>query len=136
MLWAFDCSSAHEGLASDALNVNKMNVNPGGKQTLMRDTVIPTTNPPPKPGQADTGGLVQSLVYPSDHPDPDLAGKAKGMRAVIKERVSVYDKLVEEVGGEKKVIGKCESCQKSQIKKDEERHVAMAEAAGQEDTID
>jgi hypothetical protein len=34
-IWAFDCSLAHEGLASDALNVNKMNVNPGGKQTLM-----------------------------------------------------------------------------------------------------
>ena len=34
-IWAFDCSSAHEGLATNALNVNKMNVNPGGKQTLM-----------------------------------------------------------------------------------------------------
>jgi hypothetical protein len=84
-IWAFDCSSAHKGLASDTLNVNKMNINPGGKQTLMRDTVIPNTNPPPKPGQADTHGLIQSLVYPNDHPDSDLAGKAKGMRAVIKE---------------------------------------------------
>jgi hypothetical protein len=35
-IWTFDCSSAHEGLVSDALNVNKMNVNPGGKQTLMQ----------------------------------------------------------------------------------------------------
>jgi hypothetical protein len=78
-IWAFDCSSAHEGLVSDALNVNKMNVNLGGKQTLMRDTVIPNTNPPPKLGQADTHGLIQSLVYPNDHPDSNLAGKAKGM---------------------------------------------------------
>jgi hypothetical protein len=34
-IWAFDCSSAYKGLASDALNVNKMNINPRGKQTLM-----------------------------------------------------------------------------------------------------
>ena len=34
-VWAFDCSSAHEGLSPDTLNVNRMNVNPGGKQTLM-----------------------------------------------------------------------------------------------------
>ena len=39
------------------------------------------------------------------------------------------------MGGKKKVIGKCESCQKSQVKKDAERRVVMAEAAGEEDTI-
>jgi hypothetical protein len=109
-IWAFDCLSAHEGLASEALNVNKMNVKPGGKQTLMQDNVIPDTNLPLKPGQAGTCGLIQSLVYPNDHPDFNPAGKVKGMRAIVKERVSVYDKLVEEVGGKKKVIGKCESC--------------------------
>jgi hypothetical protein len=43
---------------------------------------------------------------------------------------------VEEVGGERKVVGKCKSCQKSQVKKDAERRVAMAEASGQEDMID
>jgi len=31
-IWLFNCSSAHEGLAADALNVNNMNVNPSGKQ--------------------------------------------------------------------------------------------------------
>jgi hypothetical protein len=31
-VWLFDCSSAHKGLAEDALNVNNMNVNTGGKQ--------------------------------------------------------------------------------------------------------
>jgi hypothetical protein len=30
-VWVFDCSSSHEGLASDTLNVHNMNVNPGGK---------------------------------------------------------------------------------------------------------
>jgi hypothetical protein len=28
-IWLFDCSSAHEGLMDDALNVNNMNVNLG-----------------------------------------------------------------------------------------------------------
>ena len=134
-IWVFDCSSAHEGLAPDALNVNRMNVNPGGKQTLMRDTTIPLSNPEPKPGRFDTRGLQQSLVYPQNHHDPALAGKAKGMKAVVQERVSVWDRLVEEVGSEKKALGKCESCRTSQVKKDAERRVAMAEAAGQEESI-
>ena len=61
-IWAFDCSSAHEGLAPDALNINRMNVKPGSQQTLMHDTVIPLSNPWPKSGQPDTRGLPQSLV--------------------------------------------------------------------------
>ena len=78
---------------------------------------------------------LSSLVYPIDYPDPELAGKAKGMCAVVQEWTSLWDKLVDEVGSEKKVVGKCEKCRKSQIKKDAERRVAMAEAAGQEDTV-
>ena len=35
----FDQSSCHKAMASDALDVLKMNVNPGGKQPKMRDTV-------------------------------------------------------------------------------------------------
>ena len=46
-VWVFDCSSAHEGLAADALNVNNMNVNPGGKQKHLRSTTIPLDNPAP-----------------------------------------------------------------------------------------
>src|SRR5258705_10854258 len=53
-VWLFDCSSAHEGLTVDALNVNNMNVNPGGKQKLLQDTIIPLNNPPPQPGKVDT----------------------------------------------------------------------------------
>ena len=135
-VWVFDCSSSHEGLASNALNVHNMNVNPGGKQTLMRNTTISLTNPPPKAGEIDTRGLPQTMVFPHDHPDPSLAGKAKGMLAVVKEQRSVYDQLVMEVGGEKKVFGKCSECRKSATKKDAERRVAVAEMAGQEDTLD
>jgi len=49
-IWVFNCLSSHEGLASDALNVNNINVNPGGKQTFMCHTIIPLTNPKPKIG--------------------------------------------------------------------------------------
>jgi hypothetical protein len=53
-VWVFDCSSSHEGLASNALNVNNMNVNPGGKQTLLCDTIIPLNNPLPRSGKLDS----------------------------------------------------------------------------------
>jgi len=84
-IWIFDCSSAHEGLAADALNVNNMNVNPGGKQKHLHTTTIPINNPPPKPGCPDMQGWMQSMVYPNDHPDPKLQGQAKGMKIVLQE---------------------------------------------------
>ena len=37
-VWVFDHSSCHAAMADDALDVNKMNVKPGGKQRIMRDT--------------------------------------------------------------------------------------------------
>ena len=37
--WVFDQSSCHKAMADDALDASRMNVNPGGKQPLMRDTV-------------------------------------------------------------------------------------------------
>ena len=36
-VWIFDHSSCHATMADDSLDVNKMNVNPGGKQRVMRD---------------------------------------------------------------------------------------------------
>jgi hypothetical protein len=98
-IFLFDCSSAHEGLAPDALNINSMNISPGGKQKPLRDTIIPLSNPPPKPGCLDTCGLPQSLVYPSSHPNEKLAGKLKGMRVVLEERVSVWDEYIERLKG-------------------------------------
>ena len=38
-VWVFDHSSCHAAMADDALDVTKMNVKPGGKQRIMRDTV-------------------------------------------------------------------------------------------------
>ena len=73
------------------------------------------------------------MVYSSTHLDPELRGKAKGMKAVLQERESVWDELNTRCNG--KVVGKCKCCKKSQTKKDAERRVAAAEAMGQEDTL-
>ena len=40
LVWLFDQSSCHKAYAPDALNVNNMNVKPGGAQAVMRDTVL------------------------------------------------------------------------------------------------
>ena len=37
IVWIFDHSSCHAAMPDDALDVSKMNVNPGGKQRVMRD---------------------------------------------------------------------------------------------------
>jgi len=50
-VFIFDQSSAHEEFAEDALNINNMNVNLGGK---LRDTVIPLNNLGSAPGKDDT----------------------------------------------------------------------------------
>jgi hypothetical protein len=136
-VWIFDCSSAHEALAPDALNINNMNVKPGGKQPAMRDTIIPMNNPPPfEPGKPDPRGQVQSLVYPDPYPaDPDLAGKPKGLKATLKERGAIWEILCQKRGGENKVTGKCAMCKLSEKKKDALRRIAEAEATGQVDDI-
>ena len=38
-VWVFDHSSCHAAMTDDALDVNAMNVKPGGKQRIMRDTI-------------------------------------------------------------------------------------------------
>src|SRR3954471_14368542 len=71
-VFAFDNSSSHAKLADDTLNVANMNLNPGGKQSIMRDTVF--------------NGQIQTMVFPSDHSDELLRGKAKGMKVILQER--------------------------------------------------
>jgi len=46
-IWLFDCSSAHKGLGADTLNVNNINVNPGGTQRHLNSTTIPNQQPSP-----------------------------------------------------------------------------------------
>ena len=63
-LFLFGNTPSHRKVPEDALNVDRMNVGPGGKQPKMRDTVW--------------GGAVQKLV--------DECGIQRGMRAVLEER--------------------------------------------------
>ena len=62
-VWIFDQSSGHCAFKEDALNVNRMNVGPGGAQSRMRDTIW--------------NGRVQKMVTCDDRP--------KGMRIVLQE---------------------------------------------------
>ena len=63
VVWLFNQSSCHKAFASDALNVNNMNVKPGGKQAVMHDTV--------------RAGKSQKHV--------DSAGVPKGMKIILEE---------------------------------------------------
>ena len=134
-IFTFDRSSAHEGFADNALNINNMNINPGGRQRKLRDTVIPLSNPDPVHGKEDTRGQVQHMTFPDDHPDLKLRGQAKGVKVALQERKSVWDKYTT-ICQERctKVVGKCASCMKSQTRKDAEQHVAFAEATGDSGT--
>jgi len=62
-----------------------MNFNPGSKQKHLHYTIIPFNNPAPKPGQLNMHGMVQDMVYPQDHPTPELCGQQKGMKVVLQE---------------------------------------------------
>lgn len=62
-VWVFDHSGCHTAYADDALNV-KMNLNPGGQQPRMRDTVWREK--------------AQKLVFPD--------GTPKGLAVALRER--------------------------------------------------
>lgn len=64
VVWIFDHSSCHAAMPDDALDVGKMNVNPGGKQRVMCD--------------GWWGGKPQKMNY--------SLGVPKGLRVVLDER--------------------------------------------------
>ncbi len=63
-VFLFDNAPCHKKMADDALNVEHMNVNPGGKQSKLRDT--------------QWNGQAQRMVNPN--------GEPKGLRQVLEER--------------------------------------------------
>jgi hypothetical protein len=87
-VFIFNRSSTHKGFMEDALNINCMNVNPGGKQKWLCNTIIPLNNPDPAPGEDDMRGWVQHMYFPDDFHDPKLRGQAKRVRAILMERKS------------------------------------------------
>ena len=111
-----------------------MNVNPGNKQRKLHDTVIPISNPDPAPGEDDTHGQVQKICFLDDYIKPELRGQPKGIKIVLQECKSVWDKYMMECKKcDSKVIRKCVSCVKLQSHKDTECHIMFAEAVGQDD---
>eukprot|EP00474_Spongospora_subterranea_P006713 CRZ07171.1 hypothetical protein [Spongospora subterranea] len=68
----FDCSSNHQAFAHDALVVSRMNVNPGGKHPLMRDTFFISAH---QRNQIDPTSVPQSMVFLNDysHKQKDVA---------------------------------------------------------------
>lgn len=74
MLLMVDNSQGHSAYAEDALLTSRMNMNPGGKQAVLRN------------GWFIHNGerITQSMVFPPDH--PQFPGLPKGMRQVLTER--------------------------------------------------
>jgi hypothetical protein len=70
----FDNASNHSSYAADALRVENMNLNPGGKQAWLRD------------GYIHDQGRSQSMKFPAEYFNRELAGKQKGIKRVLKER--------------------------------------------------
>lgn len=75
-VWTFDHSTNHAAYSQDALVASRMNMNPGGKQAVMRDGWF----------FRDGVRLSQPMVYPPDHPVERLQSQPKGLRAVLQER--------------------------------------------------
>ena len=134
-VFVFDQSSAHKGFADNALNINSMNLHLGGKQKKLCDTIILLNNPDPAPGEedSDTCRKVQHMCFPKDHPNPKLQGQPKGIRAVLEEWKSIWDKynsIYAKWGT--KVSKKCASCMKSQVLKDVEQRIEKANEMDQQ----
>ncbi|EFP74316.1 uncharacterized protein PGTG_00272 [Puccinia graminis f. sp. tritici CRL 75-36-700-3] len=131
-VFVFDCSSAHDAYAKTALRVQNMNLSPGGKQSLLRDSVIPTDDPCIP---THLRGLPQTFFYNASHPNPKLAGKAKGVQAIFEER-GLWQHYSAKAKQEKKpsLNLRCSICAASNIQKDvierSARLVRQAEESG------
>ena len=69
-----DNSQGHSAYATDALVVSRMNVNPGGKQALMRDMWF----------MQNGEKIKQTMVYPSNHPTNQSHPQRTQLMSIIK----------------------------------------------------
>ena len=67
-------------MIKDALNINNMNVNSGGKQTKMRSTYFGSNK------------TFQFMIFPSNH--STFSNQSKGMKQVLIKRNLWYEGLV------------------------------------------
>jgi hypothetical protein len=100
-VFAFDNSSGHACKAPDALNTNRMNLGPSGKQSKMRATDFYLSDGTTRhqymvfqPGDTE---------FDSDQPiAAELVGEAKGMKRVLQERGLWVPELRKQCGCKKK----------------------------------
>ena len=104
-LAVFDCSSNHQAFSDDALVVSRMNVSPGGKQPIMRNTVFVHAQQRHLPAHQQIE-IMQSMVFADDH--PNYPGKAKGMLAVAQERGLIAEGA--------RIKQRCEACKSTAVK--------------------
>ncbi|CAG8764380.1 18448_t:CDS:2, partial [Acaulospora morrowiae] len=71
-VWVFDNVTSHTGMAPDALVAARMNLNPGGMQSKMRDT---TWNE-----------KIQKMTYPDDYYESFLRSQPKGIKTILIKR--------------------------------------------------
>ncbi|POW23227.1 hypothetical protein PSHT_00407 [Puccinia striiformis] len=115
-VFVFDCSSAHGAFSKTALRVQNMNLKPGGKQSWLRDSVTPSDDPLIPDHLC---GLPQTFCYDSTHPDPQLAGKPKGIQAILQERGLWQHYTALQLEERKPALKlKCVTCVTSNIRKD------------------
>ena len=67
-------NASNHSYAPDALRVENMNLNPGGKQSILREAFM------------HRKGRPQSMSFPPDYHSLELAGKPKEIKRVLKER--------------------------------------------------
>ena len=115
-VFVFDCSSAHGAFAPSALRVKNMNLHPGGKQSRLQDTVIPCNDPNI---HLHLRGQPQTLSYDTSHPNPNQAGKPKGVQAFLEEQ-GIWQYYTQQTRKARKPILRlhCKSCKESNIHKD------------------
>ncbi|KAF7332403.1 DDE family endonuclease [Mycena kentingensis (nom. inval.)] len=115
-VFIFDCSSAHEAYASDALLAHKMNRGPGGKVPCMHETIIPGTT------RRQSMVFKEGDMLPVDKdnkPIRSFIGQPKGMELVLKER-GLLGVLEQAAGRPSKVVAVCADCSRSQKARDAE----------------
>jgi hypothetical protein len=109
-----------------------MNLKHGGKKPFLRNTVIPTDDPLIP---SHLRGQRQTMTYNQSHPNPNLAGKQKGIQAILEEQGlwSHYTHMIHS-SGQPPLKLQCASCTASNIKKDALERAAQlirqAEVAG------
>jgi len=68
------------------------------------------------------------MCFTDDHDDLELRGHPKGLRAVLMEHKSIWDKYTDMCKWHgAKVVGRCAECKKAQVCKDAEHQVKLVE---------